>query len=50
MRSDLENVLMNKLSEGLDDSQKINKIKNNLQSLRNKGIIEVEGKIWKMSK
>lgn len=50
MRSDLENVLMNKLSEGLDDSQKINKIKNNLQSLRNKGIIEVKGKIWKMSK
>lgn len=49
-RSDLENILFNKLSEGLDISQKINKIKNALQSLKKQGIIVVEGKLWKMSK
>jgi ATP-dependent DNA helicase RecG len=49
-RSDLENILLNKLSEGLDISQKINKIKNSLQTLKKQGIIEVEGKLWKMSK
>jgi ATP-dependent DNA helicase RecG len=50
MRNDLENILINKLSEGLDNEQKIGKIKNNLQELRKKGIIEVEGKTWRMSK
>lgn len=30
--------------------QKRTKIKNNLQSLRKKGIIMINGKIWKMSK
>lgn len=30
--------------------QKRTKIKNNLQYLRKKGIIDVNGKIWKMSK
>ena len=49
-RSDLENVLLNKLSEGLDISQKINKIKNSLQALKKQGVIVVEGKLWKMSK
>ena len=49
-RSDLEKILLNKLSEGLDISQKINKIKNSLQTLKKQGIIVVEGKLWKMSK
>lgn len=49
-RSDLEHILLNKLSEGLDNSQKINKIKNSLQTLKKQGIIFVEGKLWKMSK
>ncbi|WP_205860416.1 hypothetical protein [Polaribacter sp. 11A2H] len=49
-RSDLENVLLNKLSEGLDISQKINKIKNSIQALKKQGVIVVEGKLWKMSK
>lgn len=40
---------MNKLSEGLDVIQKRDKIKNNLQAMRRKGLIEVEGKIWKLS-
>jgi len=37
-------------TEVLDISQKKNKIKNNLQSLRKQGIIEPQGKFWKMSK
>ena len=41
---------INKLSEGLDISQKINKIKNSLQALKKQGVIVVEGKLWKMSK
>jgi ATP-dependent DNA helicase RecG len=49
-RSDLENILLNKLSEGLDISQKINQIKNSLQTLKKQGVIVVEGKLWKMSK
>ena len=49
-RSDLENILINKLSEGLDIPQKINKIKNSLQTLKKQGVIVVEGKLWKMSK
>ncbi len=49
-RIDFEKILVNKLPDILDLSQKKNKIKNNLQQLKNKGIIEPFGKIWKMSK
>lgn len=48
-RKDLEDVLINKLSEGLDITQKRDKIKNNLQSMRRQGLIEVDGKIWKLT-
>lgn len=48
-RKDLEDVLINKLSEGLDITQKRDKIKNNLQAMRRKGLIEVDGKIWKLT-
>ena len=48
-RIDLENVLIDKLSDVLDISQKKNKIKNNLQKLKIDGKITVEGKLWKMS-
>ena len=49
-RTDFEDVLLNKLPDVLDKNQKKNKIKNNLQKLRLKGIIFPEGKVWKMSK
>lgn len=45
-----EKILLDKLPEILDISQKKNKIKNILQSMKNQGNIKVEGKIWKMSK
>lgn len=48
-RKDIENVIINKLSESLDITQKRDKIKNNLQAMRRKGLIEVEGKIWKLA-
>jgi hypothetical protein len=41
---------LDKLPEVLDISQKKNKIKNILQSLKNQDKIRVEGKFWKMSK
>jgi len=49
-KDDFEKILLDKLPEILDISQKKNKIKNILQSMKNEGMIRVEGKIWKMSK
>jgi len=50
VREDFEKVLLDKLPDVLDIQQKKNKIKNNLQLLRKQGVIEVKGKIWRMSK
>lgn len=47
-RSELENVLIPKISEGLDISQKKDKIKNCLQKLRNEGVIVSSGKMWRI--
>lgn len=49
-KSDLEKMLINKLSSGLDEKQKKDKIKNVLQVLKKDGIIVPKGKIWEMSK
>lgn len=49
-KSDFEEILLSKLPDVLDESQKKNKIKNNLQKLRLSGIITSDGKTWKMSK
>jgi len=48
-REDFENILLNKLPDVLDIQQKRNKIKNNLQSLKHEGKIEIHGKVWKIS-
>jgi ATP-dependent DNA helicase RecG len=49
-REAFEKLLLDKLPDVLDIDQKRNKIKNNLQSLKNQGVITSIGKIWKMSK
>lgn len=49
-REDFESLLLDKLPDVLDITQKRNKIKNNLQNLRKQGKIDIKGKIWKMSK
>ncbi len=49
-RADFEQILLDKLPDVLDDSQKKNKVKNLLQAMRKVGIIEVSGKVWTMSK
>lgn len=49
-KEDFEKILLDKLPDVLDIQQKKNKIKNNLQSLRKEGLVDIEGKIWKMSK
>lgn len=49
-RKDFESILLKRLPDILSIAQKQTKIKNNLQYLRRKGIIEVDGKVWKMSK
>lgn len=49
-RSDINDLLLDKLPDVLDEEQKSNKVKNLLQSLRNQKVIAPEGKLWKMSK
>jgi len=49
-RSDFLSLLIDKLPAVLSDSKKENRIKNYLQELRIKQIIEIEGKYWKMAK
>lgn len=49
-KSDFEGILLDKLPDVLDENQKQNKIKNNLQNLRKQGKIEPHGKLWRMSK
>ncbi len=50
LKSDFEKVLLDKLPDILDNQQKKNKIKNYLQSLKNRGIITNTGNVWRMSK
>ncbi|HAQ62464.1 TPA: hypothetical protein DCR49_10785 [Candidatus Delongbacteria bacterium] len=48
---DFEKILLDKLSDRLDENQKINKIKNTLQKLKSAGSIRLEsGKLWVLSK
>lgn len=49
-RADFEKILMDKLPDILDDSQKKNKVKNLLQAMRKARIIDTLGKTWMMSK
>ncbi len=49
-RSDIEGLLIPKLPDVLSKTQKSNKIKNILQELRVEEKIEIQGKVWKMSK
>ena len=49
-RSDFLSLLVDKLPDVLSESKKENRIKNYLQELRIDGIIEIEGKYWRMAK
>lgn len=49
-RADFEKILLEKLPDVLDEDQKKNKVKNNLQALRKSGKIEPEGRTWHLSK
>jgi len=46
----IDNLLLDKLPDVLDESQKKHKVKNLLQALKHEGLIESEGKSWRMSK
>lgn len=46
-RSDFERILLDKLPDVLDESQKQNKVKNNLQKLRRQGKLKLnENRLW----
>ncbi len=49
-KADLDALLLDKLPDILDEKQKSNKIKNWLQALKHKGLIELNGKFWRISK
>ncbi|MFY0664460.1 MAG: putative DNA binding domain-containing protein [Natronospirillum sp.] len=49
-RIDINGLLLDKLPNVLDAAQKDNKIKNLLQALKKEGLIEPDGKSWRMSK
>lgn len=49
-RSDIEELLLDKLPKILDEEQKQHKIKNLLQKLRRQGVIQVDGKNWSIPK
>lgn len=53
-RQDIDNLLLAKLSDALDDEQKRNFIKNLLQEMRRNQEVDVQGKgpaaVWKLSK
>lgn len=49
-RADFEKILLDKLPDILDEEQKKNKVKNNLQALRKIAKIEPEGRTWHLSK
>lgn len=49
-RIDINNLLLDKLPDVLDGTQKDNKVKNLLQSLKLDGVIIAKGKSWQMSK
>lgn len=45
-RADIEEYLLDKLPQVLDENQKRNKIKNLLQSIKKQGLVKVSGKLW----
>lgn len=49
-KADFEELLLDKISDALDEKQKKDKIKNILQSMRRANIINNFGKIWRLSK
>ena len=49
-RSDLEKLLNSKLPHVLDDDKKVNRIRNLLQKMRREGLVETEGRTWKIAK
>lgn len=49
-RVDINRLLLDKLPDVLDATQKDNKVENLLQALKQEGLIAPEGKSWRMSK
>lgn len=49
-RSDIDTLLLDKLPDVLDKTQKNHKVKNLLQALKHEGLIKPEGKSWRISK
>ncbi len=49
-RVDINRLLVDKLPDVLSEKQKDNKIRNLLQALKQEGLIEPDGKVWRISK
>jgi ATP-dependent DNA helicase RecG len=49
-RLDINRLLLDKLPDVLGEKQKDNKIRNLLQAMKQEGLIEPDGKSWRMFK
>lgn len=49
-RLDIDVLILDKLPDILDEKQKSNKVKNLLQAMRRAGLIDLDGRTWRMSK
>lgn len=49
-RLDIDMLILDKLPDILDEKQKSNKVKNLLQAMRRAGLIDLDGRTWRMSK
>ena len=49
-RLDIDMLILDKLPDILDEKQKSNKVKNLLQAMRHAGLIDLDGRTWRMSK
>lgn len=49
-RLDIDVLILDKLPDILNEKQKSNKVRNLLQAMRREGLIDLDGKTWRMSK
>lgn len=47
---DINRLVLDKLPDVLDDKKKDNKVRNLLQAMKREGLIDLKGRIWRMSK
>ena len=47
---DINRLVLDRLPDVLDEKKKDNKVRNLLQAMKREGLIDLKGRIWRMSK